>query len=56
MDGVIGYLVSIGSSSFVDIGLAFVILLFGIGGILYFFHKQFQKLADMMDEIENDQG
>ena len=33
--------------------LAFSILLFGIGAILYFFNCQFSKLAKIADEIEN---
>jgi Zn-dependent protease with chaperone function len=53
-EGVIGSLVSVGSGSFIDIGLAFIILLFGIGGILLFFHKQFEKLADAIEDMENE--
>lgn len=54
-EGVIGFLNSLASSSFFDISIAFVILLFGIGGILFFFYKQFKKLADLVEEIENEQ-
>lgn len=32
--------------------LAFSIILFGVGAILYFFHCQFIKLAKIADEIE----
>ena len=32
--------------------LAFSIILFGVGFILYFFHCQFSKLAKIADEIE----
>ncbi len=32
--------------------LAFSIILFGVGTILYFFHCQFSKLAKIADEIE----
>lgn len=32
--------------------LAFSIILFGVGAILYFFHCQFSKLAKIADEIE----
>jgi hypothetical protein len=36
--------------------LAFSIILFGIGGILYFFHCQFLKLAKIADEIEKEEN
>ena len=31
---------------------AFVIIFFGLGFILYFFHHQFEKLAEIANEIE----
>jgi len=36
--------------------LAFSIILFGVGGILYFFHCQFSKLAKIADEIEKEEN
>jgi uncharacterized membrane protein (DUF4010 family) len=54
-EGVIGYLNELASSSFIDISIAFVILLLGVGVILFFFYKQFKKLADLVEEIEKEQ-
>jgi len=34
--------------------IAFSILFLSIGGILYFFHQQFSKLAKIANEIENE--
>ena len=34
--------------------IAFSILFFSIGAILYFFHRQFSKLAKIAKEIENE--
>jgi len=34
--------------------IAFSILFFSIGAILYFFHRQFSKLAKIANEIEKD--
>ena len=45
------------TSSYLDIAnviLAFAILLIGVGGIFYFFHCQFTKLAKIAEEIENE--
>ena len=38
-----------------DTILAFSILLFALGVILYFFHYQFGKLAKIAEEIENNE-
>ena len=42
-------------SSRADSIIAFSIILFAVGVILYFFHYQFSKLAKIADEIENDE-
>jgi uncharacterized membrane protein len=34
--------------------LAFSILFFGVGGILYFFHMQFAKLEKIAQELEQE--
>jgi len=34
--------------------IAFSILFLSIGAILYFFHRQFSKLAKIANEIENE--
>lgn len=36
--------------------LAFVILGFGLGAILYFFSRQFAKLSDIADDVEHDES
>lgn len=54
-EGVIGSLVSLSSSNFIDISLAMIIIFVGFGGILVFFHYQFKKLSDIADEIEKEE-
>jgi len=41
-------------SSYMDSIIAFSIMFLGIGFILYFLHCQFAKLAEIADEIENE--
>lgn len=35
--------------------LAFAILCFGIAGIVYFFHRQFAKLDEVLEQLEEEQ-
>ena len=42
-------------SSRADSIIAFSIILFAVGVILYFFHYQFAKLAEIAEEIENSE-
>jgi hypothetical protein len=35
--------------------LAFAILCFGIAGIMYFFHRQFAKLDEILEQLEKEQ-
>jgi FtsH-binding integral membrane protein len=35
--------------------LAFAILCFGIAGIIYFFHRQFAKLDEILEQLEKEQ-
>lgn len=50
--GLIGTLYDLSQSGFADSAIAFSIVFLGLGFILYFFHRQFAKLAQIADEIE----
>ena len=50
--GLIGTLYELSQSGFADSAIAFSIVFIGLGFILYFFHRQFAKLAKIADEIE----
>lgn len=55
----IGLVVSLYHSSVIDILLAFLIITVGLGGILWFFKRQFVKLDTIANEYEeetNDQN
>ena len=51
-EGVVGFIVTLKNSSFMDISLAMIILFLGAGLISLFFHHQFKKLAEIADELE----
>ena len=53
-EGFLFSIIELSSSSFIDISIAIVIIFIGLGGIAYFFHRQFSKLADIAKEIENE--
>jgi Zn-dependent protease with chaperone function len=44
------------SDDSIGILLAFVILSFGLGLILYFFSRQFTKLSQIAEEVEQDES
>lgn len=48
-------LYSLSNSKYVDIIGAFAILIIFLGLVLFFFHRQFTKLSDIADEIENSE-
>lgn len=53
-EGIIGYIISLANSSFMDISYALIILFAGLGVIALFFHHQFKKLAAIADDIEKN--
>ena len=53
--GWIQSLYNFSQSSKADSIIAFSIILFAVGIILYFFHYQFAKLAEIAEEIENNE-
>ena len=53
--GFLQLIYDLSQSSYVDSIIAFSIMFLGIGFILYFFHRQFAKLAKIADEIENEE-
>jgi len=53
-NGVIGFIVGLYHSPVMDILLAFLIITVGLGGILYFFKKQFAKLDEISKEVEDE--
>lgn len=52
--GLVKYLYDLSLSDFPGLALSFSILLIAFGLILYFFKRQFQKLAEIADEIEKN--
>jgi hypothetical protein len=52
--GILKYLYDLSISNFPDILISFSIILISIGLILYFFKRQFEKLAEIADEIEKN--
>jgi len=54
--GIIKPLYDISKTSTPESILAFSILFFAVGIILYFFNYQFAKLSKIADEIENEEG
>jgi hypothetical protein len=53
-DGFLYLLYDFSNSNLIDSIFAFSILILSISFILYFFHRQFKKLAEITKEIEND--
>ena len=54
--GIIKQLNDISKTSTPESILAFSLIFFTVGIILYFFNYQFAKLAKIADEIENEEG
>lgn len=52
--GIIGLIVGIAQSSTVDMLVAFLIITLGIGFILFFFKRQFDKLDEIAKEFEKE--
>ncbi len=52
--GIIGFIVGLYHSSILDTLLAFLIITIGIGGILYFFNRQFAKLDEIAKELNEE--
>jgi len=52
--GIIGLIVGIAHSSTVDMLVAFLIITLGIGVILLFFKRQFDKLDEISKEFEKE--
>jgi len=53
-NGLLKYFYDLSLSNFPGIIISFSILLLSFGLILYFFYRQFSKLAEIADEIEHD--
>ena len=53
-NGIIGIVVGFYHSSVIDILLAFLIITVGLGGILWFFNRQFVKLDIIANEFDED--
>jgi hypothetical protein len=52
-NGILKIFYDISMTNFPNIILSFLILFFAFGLILYFFHRQFNKLANIAEEIES---
>jgi hypothetical protein len=49
------FLYFLSNSKYVDITGAFALLILFLGFVLLFFHRQFTKLSEIADEIENSE-
>ncbi|MFH1013130.1 MAG: hypothetical protein V1769_01300 [Thermoplasmatota archaeon] len=54
-NGIIGVIVGLYHSSIIDVLLAFLIITVGLGGILYFFNRQFAKLNEIAKELDDEE-
>ena len=52
---VVGQIYEFSQTTYPNTILAFSIIILGVSIILYFFHYQFAKLANIADEIENEE-
>jgi len=55
-NGIIGVIVGLYHSSIIDVLLAFLIIAVGLGGILYFFNRQFAKLNEIAKELDDEES